>query len=135
MMAASDHLSPQFANQVEYTPRSYTHLDILKGANGPIVSPLHYTNPATGFDEINHVVEAHHPEHGMVGHAKWSDRYGNITVEVQPQYRNRGIGSRLVDEAYKHDPENALRDLTPVTHAGQALAEKTLRKYPGVATS
>lgn len=130
-MAASDHLGSQFANQVEYTPSSSSHLDILDLGNGKrMVSPLHYPNPRTGFDEVTHRIDATHPEHGVVGHAKWSDQYGNISVEVQPQFRNRGIGMRLVDEAHKHDPENALRDLTPVSHAGYALTEKTMRKYP-----
>lgn len=127
-MTAAEHLGPQFADQVEYTPSSFSHVDFLNGRNGPITSKYRMINPRTGFEIAQHRVEATHPEHGVVGHAKWDDQ-GNITVEVLDPYRRHGIGMRLVDEAVKHDPENALRGLTPVSHAGHALADKVSKKY------
>lgn len=130
-MSAQENLnSAQFKPEhLDYQSRSYSHLDILQGANGPLTSKWRQTNPRTGFDEVQHVVEAHHPKHGIVGRAKWSDQWGNISVEVDHPFRNKGVGMRLVDEAHKLDPSNALRDLTPISHAGVAMADKVRKKY------
>lgn len=124
-MAASDHLN---ADQFEYTPRSYTHVDFLSTSSGPITSRYHNIRRDTGFEIAHHEVAATHPEHGQVGKAKWDDD-GNIYVSVKPEFKRKGIGMRLVDEAHKYKPESALEGLTPVTREGQQLNAAIGRKY------
>jgi GNAT superfamily N-acetyltransferase len=124
---ANRNLSP---DQFSYEPRSWSSVSFLRGHDDkPITSRYRTINPETGFEIANHEVAAVHPEHGTVGTAKWDDAWGNITVQVEPKFRRQGIGMRLVDEAHKYDPKNALRGMTPVSSEGYALSEKVERKY------
>lgn len=124
-MVASDNLN---ADQFEYTPRSWSHVDFLSTSSGPVTNKWHNMHRSTGFEIANHEVTATHPEHGQVGKAKWDDD-GNIYVSVKPEFKRKGIGMRLVDEAHKYKPESALEGLTPVTREGQQLGKSIERKY------
>jgi GNAT superfamily N-acetyltransferase len=124
---ANRNLSP---DQFSYEPRSWSSVSFVRGPNDePITSKYRVTNPDTGFEFAHHEVAAVHPEHGVVGKAHWSDMLGNMDIEVDPRFRRQGIGMRLVDEAHKYDPKNALRGLTPVSHEGLALTQKVQKKY------
>ena len=59
----------------------------------------------------------------QIGKVHWTPGYGNATVEVAPDHRRQGIGTRLMREALESDP-SAGEPWTPVTAAGQALGRQ-----------
>jgi hypothetical protein len=59
----------------------------------------------------------------QIGKVHGTPGYGNATVEVAPDHRRQGIGTRLMREAVESDPSAGKR-WTPVTAAGQALGRQ-----------
>lgn len=115
---ASDSENPR-PPEVTYVPVSYQHVDFAQMPDGT-ARRLTYddTNPYALHAEIHAVAGDK-----QIGKVHWTPGYGNATVEVDPNHRRQGIGTRLMREAMATDPTAAQR-WTPVTAAGQALGHQ-----------
>lgn len=105
--------------EVTYVPVSYQHVDFAQMPDGT-AHRLTYddTNPYALHAEIHAI-----SDDKQIGKVHWTPGYGNATVEVDPDHRRQGIGTRLMREAMATDPTAAQR-WTPVTAAGQALGDQ-----------
>lgn len=110
--------SPQ-PPEVTYVLVIYQHVDFAQMPDGG-ARRLTYddTNPYALHAEIHALAGDK-----QIGKLHWTPGYGNATVEVDPDHRRQGIGTRLMREAMAADPTAAQR-WTPVTAAGQALGHR-----------
>lgn len=115
---AAESPSPQDL-EVTYVPVTYQHVDFAQMPDGS-AHRLTYddTNPYALHAEIHALAGDK-----QLGKVHWTPGYGNATVEVDPDHRRQGIGTRLMREAVAADPTAAQR-WTPVTAAGQALGHR-----------
>jgi GNAT superfamily N-acetyltransferase len=120
--AAPPELQPA---KVTYVPVSYQNVDFARMPDGS-VHRLTYddTNPHALHAEI-HAIAADE----QIGKVHWTPGYGSATVEVDPDRRRLGIGTRLMREAVAADLSAGER-WTPVTAAGQALGRKLGLDFP-----
>lgn len=72
-------------------------------------------------------IEAHHPEHGMVGQIFWNtdpkykaEPVGGVTnITVHPDFQRQGIGTHLYNAAREMDPTVSMKNTRVKTAQGK----------------
>lgn len=111
--------APTAADAVSYVPVEYHDVDFARMPDGS-ARRLTYddSNPYAAHAEIHALLDGK-----RIGKVHWTPGYGNATVEVDPDHRRQGIGTRLMQEARELDA-SAVERWTPITSAGQALGRR-----------
>jgi N12 class adenine-specific DNA methylase/GNAT superfamily N-acetyltransferase len=107
------------ADAVIYVPVEYHAVDFARMPDGS-ARRLTYDdgNPYAVHAEIHALLDGK-----RIGKVHWTPGYGNATVEVDPDHRRQGIGTRLMHEARTRDA-SAVEQSTPITASGQALGRR-----------
>ncbi len=140
--AAEKHLPPShWAEDHIYDPptRLAAALELKGAAATHVGTPDHITYEHDKYGDGEHWFSAQHPEAGEVGHAHVFERSGPSgphveikTLETNPHFRGRGVGTQLLGNVEKHFPGRELRlKPYPIDEDGDQTTEDLEDYYEG----